>query len=116
VPAAPHQQRPLAVGVQEILRLGETLDMFLDLRQRLFVRLVLAGEGRIELAEADFLPRFDEEFFAVVHEACSTRSRRRRARQRYRCANPDRHAMPRSPADPDPVKVDRRELRERLAR
>ncbi len=67
-----NQQRLPAVGVQKILRLGETLDVFLDLRQGLFVRFVLAAIGRVKLVEPDFVPRFDEEFFAVIHEACCT--------------------------------------------
>jgi len=56
-----------AVRVQEILQLSHALDMLLDLGQRLFVRLVLAGKRRIDVRQANLFSRLDDEFLAAIH-------------------------------------------------
>jgi hypothetical protein len=61
------QQGLVAVCIQQILQLGQALNLFLDLRLRRIVRFVLVFERRINFAEPDFGAGLDEESLAVVH-------------------------------------------------
>jgi hypothetical protein len=61
------QQWPVAVGVQQILQLGQAFDVLLDLWRRPVLRFVLAFECWVNLAEPDSGSGIDDESLAIVH-------------------------------------------------